>query len=142
LNQKPQQPTNKMKKLILLLALIALPAGVFAQGTVAFANGSTPDTRFQTNDLQGHIGFTTGNNQFIFGLYTAPAGTTDESLFTLRLTATNRTSPFVGLFNGGSPAVVPGAAIGVQIAFQVRAWSFQNGGLNDTYENAPGSIQR
>jgi len=127
-----------MKKLIVLLALVALPAGLFAQGSIAFANAqASPDTRFSTNDLQGHIGFTTGNNQFLFGLYTAPNGTTDESLFVLRLTATNRTAPFSGLFNNtptGS-AGIAGVPIGTQIAFQVRAWQFVNGGAADTYEN-------
>jgi len=140
---KTKQPTKIMKKLIVLLALVALPAGVFAQGAISFANASSsPDTRFKTNDLAGHVGNITGVNQFLIGLYTAPDGTTDQSLFTLRLTATNNSSPlFPGLFKN-VPVSIAGVPIGVQIAYQVRAWSFQNGGLTDTYENAPGNAYK
>jgi len=131
-----------MKKLIILLALAALPTGLFAQGTLVFGNGTTPDTTFQTNDLAGHIGRVQGNNTFLIGLYTAPNGTTDESAFVLRITATNKTGPFAGLFNNAPVTGIQGVPIGVQIAFQVRAWSFQNGGAADTYENAPGSVYK
>ncbi len=128
-----------MKTTFTLLFGFLFAVSAHAQGSIAFANAqASPDTRFYTNDFQGHSGFTTGANQYLFGLYTAPNGTTDESLFVLRLTATNRSSPFSGLFNNTptGPAGIAGIPIGTQIAFQVRGWSFHNGGLNDTYENA------
>jgi len=125
-----------MKKLIILLALTVLPAGLFAQGTLAFANGTSPDTTIQTNDLAGHIGRADGANGFLIGLYTAPNGTTDESQFVLRITATNKTSAFRGLFNNAPSTGISGVPIGTQIAFQIRAWSFVNGTAADTYETA------
>jgi len=123
-----------MKKLIAFAAVLALPLGVFAQGTVVFANSTSPDSRFTTNGVAN--GYLTGVNQFLIGLYTAPAGTTDESSFILRITATNQTSPARGLFSGGNPAIVQGIPINTTVAFQIRAWSFVNGGPTDTYENA------
>jgi len=134
-----------MKKLIVLLALIGLPAGLFAQGTLVFQNATSPDTTFQTNDMASptpHIGRIDGAGQFLIGLYTAPAGTTDESAFILRITATNRTGNFRGTFVNSPTTGITGVPVGLQIAFQVRAWSFQNGGAADTYESAPGTAYK
>jgi len=126
-----------MKKLIVLLALMGLPAGLLAQGTLVFQNATSPDTTFQTNNGAGNIGRIDGANQFLVGLYTAPAGTTDESAFILRITATNRTGNFRGTFVNSPVTGITGVPIGQQIAFQVRAWSFANGGASDVFENAP-----
>jgi len=79
-----------------------------------------------------------GTAQFRIGLYTAPQGTVDPNAFTLRLTATNSAlGPAAGLFSGGGAAVVPGAPIGITVAFQIRAWQIAGGA---TYElaTAPG----
>jgi len=136
-----------MKKLILLTALMALPMAMFGQGQVIFANSTSPDSRFSTNStptppsgqLANQVGNLSGVNTYLIGLYTAAAGTTDESLFILRLTATNRTGGAAGLFNGGNPATVNGIPINGTVAFQIRAWQTTTG--LDTYENTTGQYK-
>lgn len=129
-----------MKKTLLILGLLALPVVVFAQGTVNFANSSS--TTLSTNvgpiappgQVANTSGLTSPAGQYSIGLYVAPAGTTDESLFTLVTpTALNQGPPVSnGRFNGGTSFVIPGNN-GTPIAFQVRAWSVSGG---STYEAA------
>jgi hypothetical protein len=128
-----------MKKQLVLLGLLLLPAALFAQGTIQFANTST--TQMTTNSgptpppgqLPDRSGVTTGVNSYLVGLYIAPQGTADPNAFTLVGTATNGTVPVNnGRFNGGIPFAVPGNT-GQTIAFQIRAWSFFAGA---TYEEA------
>ncbi len=131
-----------MKSALLLLLGIFFTVSTFAQGTVNFANTTT--TRITTNSQQfpppgqlpNQTGFTTGAGQYTFGLYIAPLGTTDPSVFSLvGPTAVN--GPLAGLFNGnpsGSFFALPGNT-GQPIAFQVRAWQTSGGA---TYEQAFG----
>jgi hypothetical protein len=80
-----------MKKTLLLLGLIMLPAALFAQGTVQFNN--TASTQLSTNSgspappgqVDNRTGVTTGAGQYTIGLYVAPAGTTDQSYIALHL---------------------------------------------------------
>jgi len=131
-----------MKKLIISV-LLALPVGLFAQGQINFANSTSPDSRFSTNSgpfgpafgqAANAVGNLSGVNTYIIGLYSAAAGTTDESLFVLRITATNKTGAAAGLFNGGGPATPPGFPAGTSVAFQLRAWQALPG--SDSYETA------
>ena len=128
-----------MKKLLIVLTLAAMPAVVFGQGRVAFANSSTTQTTSNLN-MGAAVGLTDGVNQFKFGLYIAPAGTIDPAAFTLAsidVTGLAATTPNQsgalgrGRFNGGNPLAIQGNA-GVAIAFQIRGWSFQYA----TYEAA------
>jgi hypothetical protein len=133
LTQNQPTKTITMKKILLILAMAALPCVVFAQGRVAFANTST--TQLRTNlsgaPLFGPTGLTDGASQFYIGLFIAPFGTTDEVAFTLaQIDGTgnpartfNSVSPIgAGRFNGGNPLAIQGNN-GEAIAFQVRAWS-------------------
>ena len=121
-----------MKKILLTIVGLAIAASSYAQGTVNFANGTT--TRI-TNTVTGQALATTANG-FRFGLYVGVNGSTSNQLVLAGL-ATNATLS-AGTFSGGNPftvttAVLPSAATGVTISFQVRAWSFSGG---TTYEQA------
>jgi len=112
-----------MKKILLLAALLALPSMVMAQGYVRFVNTST--TLITTNDNAGHVGSMDGLNGWSIGLFVAPVGTVDTSTFVQVGQTTNRVGAFRGQFTGGDPYQIPNnAAIGTEILFQVRAWSF------------------
>jgi hypothetical protein len=130
-----------MKKTLLIIAMAILPAVVFAQGTVQFNNTTT--TRMTTNSTAtpppgqqaNQTGNTTGAGLFTVGLYIAPAGTTDQSLFTLVGTTPSLTGIGAGTFNGNPPDggfAIPGNT-GQTIAFQIRAWQTSGG---STYEAA------
>jgi hypothetical protein len=127
-----------MKKLLLLAALLALPSMVFAQGFVTFQNATSPDTRISTN-LNGTIGFIDGTNQWVVGLYLAPAGTVDPASanWSLVVTSTNRTGNFRGLFSAYNPLALPGQyAVGTTYATQVRGWNFGSSANANTWDTA------
>jgi hypothetical protein len=123
-----------MRTILIFLFGLMLGARAFPQGVVHFANSST--SRLSTNDLQGNVGFTTGVNAYRIGLYIAPDGTTDPTVFSLmNPTAVNKTGSDSGLFNGnplGGFFVISNNTAQT-IAFQVRAWSYFAG---TTYEEA------
>lgn len=122
-----------MKKTIILLALALLPAVVFAQGTVQFANISTAQMTTNGTSIGQGTGVTTGTATYRVGLYVAPQGTVNPAAFTLVGLATNGTVPVSnGRFNGGNPFVIAGNN-GVTVAFQIRAWQLSAG---NTYEEA------
>lgn len=124
-----------MKKTLLLLGLIVLPAALFAQGTVQFNNTGTTLTTTNSGalpppgQLANQAGVTTGVGQYTVGLYIAPQGTTDPNAFTLMgPTTLSQSGLGNGRFNGnpqGPPAgnFVISNNTGQTIAFQVRAWS-------------------
>jgi hypothetical protein len=129
-----------MKKLLLVCMSVVAVATAYSQGigTVGFYN--TGGTLFTTNaggpgSPVGPSGVMRGANQFRIGLYTAPAGTTTESLFTLVAVATN-SSLSAGRFQyGGGGFDIPGNT-GQPIAYQVKAWSLASG---TSYEQAVNS---
>ncbi len=130
-----------MKKTLLLLGLVLLPAAVFAQGTVNFAN--TTVTRMTTNSGTVNVppgqspnanGNTAPAGTYVVGFYQAPQGTTDPNAFTL-VGPTTPNAPVGGLFNGnpsGGFFAIPGNT-GQTIAFQIRAWQISGG---SSYEAA------
>jgi hypothetical protein len=128
-----------MKKTLLLLGLVLLPAALFAQGTVNFANNNS--TRMTTNSTAvpppGQNPNATGNTQlgYTIGFYIAPQGTVDVNAFTLVGPTTSSLAGIApGTFNGngGTNLTIQGNT-GQTIAFQVRAWSTSAGA---TYEIA------
>ena len=124
-----------MKKNLILLGLLLLPAIVFAQGTVQFANISTALMTTNGASIGGGSGVTTGTQTYRVGLYVAPQGSINPAAFTLVGLATNGTVPVSnGRFNGGNPFVIAGNN-GVIVAFQIRAWQLSAG---NTYEEAIG----
>lgn len=113
-----------MKKLLLACVTVMAAAATYGQGTVAFLN--TSGTAFTTNNQAGTTGLMRGANNYRIGLYTAPAGTTTPSLFTLVGVATN-SSLSAGRFQYGTGNFdIPGNT-GQAIAYQVRAWSLAAG---------------
>jgi hypothetical protein len=120
-----------MKKLLIICATIVTAVSAYGQGAVVFAN--TTGTRFTTNSGAGP-GNMTGLNAYRIGLYTAAAGTVNESLFTLIATATNQSAaPFAGLFSYPQAPYAIAGNNGTPIAYQVKAWSLSSGA---TYEAA------
>ena len=121
-----------MKKLLLVCTLFLAAVTTYGQGQVFFANDST--TRFTTNGGAGKVGNLTGLNTYRIGMYTAPAGTVNEALFTLTATATNSSSPIApGQFSYPESPYTFAANNGTAIAVQIRAWSLAAGA---TYEAA------
>jgi hypothetical protein len=117
-----------MKRIPLLLAVLAIPTMLFGQGQVIFFNFAATPIRTNSSSGGGNI---SGVNAYRIGLYTAPAGTVNESLFTLTVLATN-SSIISGRIGGGGLVDIPGNT-GTPIAYQVRAWSLWAG---NSYESA------
>jgi len=126
-----------MKKLLLLAALTGGALASYGQGTIVFNNNASTTFNVTTNNATGTAAGPTINQagNYRVGLYAAPTtGATSNSLSLVGL-ATNST--IIGKFNGGSGFVLPGGyAIGSQLTFQIRAWSF-SAGLS--YEEALGA---
>jgi len=125
-----------MKKLLLACVSVLAAVAAYGQGQVNFQNtgpdavAGTGGTLFTTNG-----GGIRGANAWRIGLYTAPAGTTTESLFTLTAVATN-SALLPGRFSYPGGAFTIAGNNGTAIAYQVRAWSL---GLGATYEEAVAS---
>jgi len=114
-----------MKKLLTITALIAVTSASYGQGLVNFFNGTT--TKISTNSNVGGpaTGPTSVNTEsYYYGLFIAPNGTQNASLFTFTgIYGTN--TPVTGRFssdNGGQPSVT-GFAAGSTVNFIVRGWS-------------------
>ena len=108
-----------MKPILLLLAALSLPATLFGQGQVQFLNTSgTPIT------IRGEP--ISGVNAYRIGLYTAPPGTLDASMFTLVAVATNSTLVAGRIGAGGGYISIAGNN-GTPIAYQVKVWSLHGG---------------
>jgi hypothetical protein len=113
-----------------LLFLFALyPVALFGQGTINFSNGTAMDQRiYETPGVLALVG-----TKYMFGLYYAPDGTTDQSQFIQLGASTGIAGPEgsrTGIFTGGNrtaPTAVPGG-FGM---FQVRGWESAYG---NTYE--------
>jgi hypothetical protein len=119
-----------LKTPIIVIVCIFTALNAFGQVYVSLANTST--TRFTTNgsNIGQGTGFISGSLQWRVGLYIAPDGETNESLFTLVAVATN-TLPGRFTYPGGSVSIDGNS--GTPIAFQVRTWSLSSGA---TYEEA------
>lgn len=112
-----------MKKLLIACLSVMASMAAFGQGQVNFLNNAA--TPIRTN-LSGTIGNMAGANQWRIGLYTAPQGTVNESLFTLVAVATN--SALVGGRIGAGGGLVDLAGnTGTPIAYQVKGWSLAAG---------------
>jgi hypothetical protein len=104
-------------------------ASTYGQGEINFANTST--TLLMTNGC-GQTGPGIGPTSvgFRIGLYTAPFGTLNESLFTLGAVTTN--GPALGRFDGGTlrfngTSFLPSVPPGTPISFQIKAWPIAAG---------------
>jgi hypothetical protein len=90
-------------------------AAAFAQGTVSFKNGT--GSQIKIDGANATIPVTVE-------LWWGPAGSDAASL---EAAVTGRTAmqtggPFAGIFNGGDPFAIQGAAIGSTVAIEIRAW--------------------
>lgn len=113
-----------MKTAASALAIILGSFTVFGQGTALFQNDL--NSLVYTNGLNFGGAITRGvmaqPNRYYFGLFAAPVGATDPSLFTFLGYATNTAQP--GIYSSGNDGVVvPGWAAGENYAMQVRGWS-------------------
>jgi len=115
-----------MKKLLITVAAVLATLNMYAQGTVNLANNSA------TAVYVDSVGGTSpkADSSYAVGLYYAPDGTTDDSLFTL-LAPTARILGS-GVYNANS-RTAPTASAGGFGMFQVRVWSAASGA---TYEDA------
>lgn len=132
-----------MKKLLLLVTLLATTGSLLAQGTVALSNTGLPDLyKISTNNAIGTApGFMSGAGYRI-GLYAGPVGTPAGSL-TLAGLATNASpAGAAGFFNGGNPFATTGVGgNGTIIAFQLRGWTLSTGTTwAEAIANDPGGI--
>jgi hypothetical protein len=116
-----------MKKLLITAAAVLATLNMYAQGTVTLANSSTSPVYIDT------VGGATkaSGSAYSVGLYYAPDGVTDDTLFTL-LAPTASMSAAPGIYSAG-PRTAPTTAAGGFGMFQVRVWSAASGA---TYEDA------
>src|SRR5262245_42864683 len=124
-----------MKKLILIFYLSVIGQGTFAGGLVMFSN---PFNTSITTNGPGGSGLTSiASNQFFYGLFVAPMGTTETDLLHPVWTftgnyATNMLVP--GRFRGNT-AEVDGWEVGTTMSFIVAGWSASLGHDWSTIEN-------
>lgn len=117
-----------MKKLATLLCMSALATGAFAQGTVAFLNGSY--ALISTNSGSGAFSTGTAASGYYYGLFTASSTVTTATLSDL-LTATwtftgayATNIPAAGRLSGGANVVTTtGWTPGNTNSFLVAGWN-------------------
>jgi len=134
-----------MKKLVLTLCLAAVATGVYAQGTIKFANTSSILISWQPNGqsasatpaYDGTLG-----NTFYYTVLSAPAGTTDPLAFTWNQAYATNTAT-AGRLQGGNLLAgesMTGWTPGVTRAFEIIGWSGDGGSVfNPTWLTTPGS---
>jgi hypothetical protein len=120
-----------MKKALLTLALVALTTvASFAQGTIAFGNGTL--TRVTVRILDGSLrGNATAADGLGFYVFFGAAGTTDPAA----LTRVDQPAPIatIGTVDGimvNAPSIfpLPGTEPGQVVSLQIRAWDIATGG--------------
>ena len=124
-----------MKKLLTIIATLAVAAGAYAQGNIKFANAAGTALRFDSNAAAAGGANLAGQKlapgaNFIVGLYIANGfGAAEGTLQLYKTTgiaapATSVTHAFAGTYAGGNPLAVSAAYItGADITFQIKAWS-------------------
>jgi hypothetical protein len=120
-----------MKKVLLTLAMVALTTvASFAQGTIAFGNGTL--TRVTVRNLDGSVrGNATAADALGFYVFFGAAGTTDPAA----LTRVDQAVPVatIGTVEGimiNAPSIfpLPGTEPGQIVSLQIRAWDLATGG--------------
>jgi MYXO-CTERM domain-containing protein len=111
-----------MKKLLLLAALLATSASVFAQ-SVVFQNTASTNYRIWTNNATGTASnLMSGLNGYRISLYAAQGA--GQPVGSLQIVGLATNSPLPGFFSGGASYNLPAPfAAGDTITFQIRAWS-------------------
>ena len=122
-----------MKKLLITAAAVLATLSSFAQGTVNFSNATGTQAQRVRMDDPTTGALAPNGTTYSFGLYYAPDGTTDESMFVMLGASTGiaGTAPS-GIYNGGT-RTAPTATAGGFGSFQVRGWETA---LGATYETA------
>jgi hypothetical protein len=120
-----------MKKTLLTLALVALTTvASYAQGTIAFGNGTF--TRVQVRNMDGSVrGNATATDGLGFYVFFGAAGATDPAA----LTRVEQAAPVatIGTVDGimiNAPGIfaLPGTQAGQVVSLQIRAWDTATGG--------------
>jgi hypothetical protein len=115
-----------MKKLLTVLTLLVAHTMCLAQSDIHF--GNTLTTLLMTNDNVGPIGPISPASDYRIGLYIG-SFTADPGSLSIVAAAFNSSTP--GRFEGGN--VLAPFSPGVQLSFEVRAWSAFAG---NSYEEA------
>jgi hypothetical protein len=114
------------KTLLAMLAVAAMAASSYGQGTILFANGS--------GDIISLNGVAaTAANSVKAQLWYAPVGTTDVNLFQPLATLANVGTPLAGRFSAGTltiPGIAPagGSVAAIIRAFNGADWATSQGG--------------
>ena len=121
---------EQMKAMVFFMTGFLLAASARGEGTIRFAN--TTNTLLMTNSCGRVQTIGRMGEEYYVGLYWAPFGVKNESLFTM-IFRTNISSP--GLFGGTItfPWMIPD----LPCSFQIKAWQKDGGG---SYEAAVASI--
>jgi hypothetical protein len=111
-----------MKKTLLTLALVALTTvASYAQGTIAFGNGTL--TRVTVRNLDGSSrGNATAQDNLIIGVFFGAEGASRDALQQAPGTATIGTTAGV-MINAPSVFQLPGTEPGQVVSLQIRAWN-------------------
>jgi hypothetical protein len=124
-----------MKKLLLLACSMLAAVGVYAQGTVNFANGAAGVNAPINVDVPGGspAPVSTANGPWLAMLYAGPAGTLEGALTS---TIVSGSPSALGTTPGyvlGGARTITGIPSGTAAVLQIRAWRSDLGG---TYEAA------
>jgi len=110
-----------MKKTLLTLALVALTTvASYAQGTIAFGNGTL--TRVMVNTGSGAARQATAADNLIIGVFYGPEGTAASALQQAPGTATIGATAGI-MANAPSVFQLPGTEAGQVVSLQIRAWT-------------------
>jgi hypothetical protein len=120
-----------MKKTLLTLALVALTTvASYAQGTIAFGNGTF--TRVTVKDLATGVvrGNATAADALTFAVFFGPAGASADALTRVEQTGNVATiGPVDGIMiNAPGIFALPGTDAGQIVSLQIRAWDTATGG--------------
>src|SRR5687768_17288592 len=113
-----------MKSLLMTAAAVLATVNMYAQGTINFANGSA--NRVYIDDVMGgSSAYAPAGSTYSVGLYYAPMGTTDESMFIMvgaPAGFAGAAGARTGIFVGGT-RTVPAVPAGGSVLVQVRGWT-------------------
>jgi hypothetical protein len=114
-------------KLLLIALLLSACRTGYASGLVYFINAPLygAPTPITTNGPSGSGLTASGGNQFYYGLFVAPYGTTDSDLLNpiWTFTGTYATNTSFGQLTGGPQALVNGWEPGITMSYVIAGWS-------------------
>lgn len=128
-----------MKKLLLLACSMLVAAGVYAQGTVNFANGAAGvNSPVSVDSSSGPVMASTANGPWLAMLYAGPSGSAEGALSSAIVSGSPAALGATPGYVLGGARTITGIPAGTAAVLQIRAWRSDLGG---TWEAAGGALR-